>query len=497
MKIPLIIAGEEIFEPAFDGRCVFYEDYHYQVANANLLDLSKAIGAARSAERPPVSSRGALLNKAAEHFTYAQEVLEHTVRLTGMPVTLVQALLSEIPQWLRQVPEIARGRFTTNGQNEALREKISPGKYSKLLSPLDGFCYAVTPGNDPRSAALVAANLVFMGVPFILKASPKDAIAPLVVKALLSAGLDPDFCSLVYFEGDTPQSAKKHFKLVDACSLLWTFGPDEQVARLLRYEKGAPQAIIDLSGLDAEQLDTTGLARAASERGFKITNERIDHFAGKRVLRHNSGNCAAIVNGPVDKWLKSSLYEAINFPLGCTATKSIFWLQAPEDLLLDLQFFLTELKAGDPLDPQTQIGYVNPRNLDYLQATLQRNRLRLQSFGGERLSPIQARPLLVASQEELPDFLADEIPAYVLAVQSCSDSRQAIERINHYTTREPRLAVSVYRLPEPERIVAMQELHAHTVLVNLPTNRVMPAFHEGNDYALSLSTGKLIARQSL
>jgi acyl-CoA reductase-like NAD-dependent aldehyde dehydrogenase len=497
MRIPLIIAGEEIYEPVFAGRCVFYEDYHYQVANASVLDLSKAIGAARSAERPPGASRGALLDKAAEDFTYTQEVLEHTVRLTGMPVTLVQTLLSEIPQWLRQVPEMARGRFTTNGQKEALREKISAGKYWKLLSSLEGFCYAVTPGNDPRSAALVAANLVFMGVPFILKASPKDAIAPLVVKALLSAGLDPNFCSLVYFEGDTPWSAKKHFKLVDACSLLWTFGPDERVESLLRYEQGAPQAIIDLSGLDAEQLDTKGLAQAASERGFKITNERIDHFTGKRVLRHNSGNCAAIVNGSVDEWLKDSLYEAINFPLGCTATKSVFWLQAPEDLLSNLQLFLTDLKVGDPLDAQTQIGYVHPRNLDYLQAKLERNRLRLQDFGGERLSPIQARPLLVASQEELPDFFADEIPAYVLAVQNCGDSRQAIERINHYTTREPRLAVSLYRLPEAEWLAAMQELRAHTVLVDLPTSRVMPAFHEGNDYALSLSAGKLITGQSL
>ncbi|MEJ2710792.1 MAG: hypothetical protein P8074_24490 [Anaerolineales bacterium] len=336
-----------------------------------------------------------------------------------------------------------------------------------------------------------------MGVPFILKASPKDAIAPRVVKALLSAGLDPSFCSLVYFEGDTPQSANKHFKLVDACSLLWTFGPDEPVERLLRYEQGAPQAIIDLSGLDLEQLDTKGLARAASERGFKIANERIDHFTGKQVLRHNSGNCAAIINGPVDEWLKSSLYEAINFPLGCTATKSMFWLQAPEDLLSNLQFFLAGLKVGDPLDAQTQIGYVHPRNLDYLQAKLERNRLRLRAFGGERLSPIQARPLLVASQEELPDFFADEIPAYVLAVQSCGDPRQAIERINHYTTREPRLAVSLYRFPEAERLAAMQELRAHTVLVDLPTSRVMPAFHEGNDYALSLSAGKLIMGQTL
>ncbi|MEJ2710793.1 MAG: hypothetical protein P8074_24495, partial [Anaerolineales bacterium] len=135
------------------GRCVFYEDYHYPVANASVLDLSKAIGAARSAERLPVDSRGALLDKAAEDFTYSQEVLEHTVRLTGMPVTLVQTLLSEIPQWLRQVPEMARGRFTTNGQKEALREQISAGKYWKLLSSLVLLC-----GHTRQRSALSGAG---------------------------------------------------------------------------------------------------------------------------------------------------------------------------------------------------------------------------------------------------------------------------------------------------------------------------------------------------
>jgi len=497
MKIPLIIAGEEIFEPAFDGRCIFYEHYHYQVANASPLDLSKAIGAARSAERIPIETREVILNRAAENFSYQQEDLEHTVRLTGMPVSLVQTLLSEIPQWLRQVPQVARARFTSSKEKEVFSQEISPGQYWKLLSPLEGFCYAVTPGNDPRSAALVAANLVFMGAPFILKASPKDAVAPLVVKALLSAGLAPNYCSLIYFESESQQTANKHFKLVDACSLLWTFGPNDQVERLLRYEQGKPQAIVDLSELDSAQVEADKLAQVISERGFKLDHERIDHFAGKRVLRHNTGNCAAIINGSLDEAIKGWLYEAINFPLGCTATKSIFWLQAPKDLLLELQVFLGELRAGDPLDPQTQIGYVHPHNLDFLQAALERNRLRLQAFGGERLSSFQAHPLLVASQEELPDFFADEIPAYVLAVQSCTSSRQAVEMVNHYTTREPRLAVSLYRFPKAERAMAVQELRTHTVLFDLPTSRVVPVFHEGNDYALRLSARKLIAGKSL
>jgi acyl-CoA reductase-like NAD-dependent aldehyde dehydrogenase len=497
MKIPLIIGGEEILDPAFDGRCVFYEDYPYQVANASLLDLSKAIGAARSAEYIPIETRETILKRAAENFSYQQEDLEHTVRLTGMPITLVQRLLAEIPQWLRQVAEITRTRFPSYGEDEILRQEISPGRFWKLLSPPEGFCYAVTPGNDPRSAALVAANLVLMGVAFILKASPKDAIAPLVVRALLAAGLDPNFCSLVYFESKSQQTPSKHFKLVDACSLLWTFGPNNQVEGLLRYEQGSPQAVIDLSGLESAQLDPDQLAQVISERGFKLDHERLDHFAGKRVLRHNSGNCAAIVKGSLDEELKNSLYKAIDFPLGCTATKSIFWLQAPKDSLLELQVFLGELKTGDPLDPQTQIGYVHPRNLDYLQAALERNRLRLQAFGGERLSAFQARPLLVASQEEVPDFFADEIPAYVLAVRSCSQARQAVEMVNHYTTREPRLAVSLYRFPEAERLMAVQELRTHTVLFDLPTSQVVPVFHEGNDYALRLSAEKLIGGKSL
>jgi acyl-CoA reductase-like NAD-dependent aldehyde dehydrogenase len=148
--------------------------------------------------------------------------------------------------------------------------------------------------------------------------------------------------------------------------------------------------------------------------------------------------------------------------------------------------------VGDPLDPLTQVGYVDARCLDWLAELRKKNSLRATFYGGERLSPQQATPLLVASQEELPDFFAQEIPAYVLAVSEVENLPEAIRRINHYTGDEPRLAVSLFNFPKEALSRAMLDARAHTVLVNTPTSTLLPAFHEGNDYALLLRQARMI-----
>lgn len=493
MNCGLLIGGNRILKDTFPGVSQFYPSYTYPVANAGMLDLSTAIGCARRAGRASLSTRLDYLKKAAQAFTYQTIDIEHAVHMTGMPVTQVQALFQDIPRWLEEAPRLLQSRFSIlEGTAGVWSEAILP-EISRLYVPPEGFCYAVIPGNDPRSSALLAANLGLLGIPFILKASPKDAVARLVLQALVQGGFDPNFGSVVYFETGTAQAAQKHRKLVDAASCIWTFGPDQAVDEALRFETRRTVAQIDLSGISVDELDARRLGELLTERGFEVQSERLDHFEGKIVLRHNSGNCAAVACGPLTSRLRALLYEALAFPLGCMATKSVMAV-AQAGWVEELADFMAGLVTGNPLNPQTQVGYIAPQILDYLQEVVRRYRWQATIYGGERLSPIQARPQLIACQADTPDLFGQEIQAYELNVRICADVEEAIGTINRYTGPQPRLAVSLLNVPADETVDALGRVRAHTVLIDQPTTRVIPIFHEGNDYTQLLSGSRLLVK---
>lgn len=322
MRCPLLIGGIEILRSSFTGTSPSYPGYTYSVANAGMPEVAEAIGRARRAERAATESRASYLRKAAKLFTYQDDGLEHAVRMTGMPISQIKALFEEISYWLRQVPAIMESRLSASAvQNGFLVEQISAG-LQKMLLPMEGYCYAATPGNDPRATALVAANLCYLGIPFIIKASSKDALAPRVLKSLIQGGFDPNFCSLLYFESH--DGAPKHFKLVDGSAIVWTFGADTQVNELLRYETRRSFAAVELSALD-ENMDLMSLGENLVGRKIEVRPERIDHITGKIILLHNSGNCASILRGTLEPGDRQWLFQSIAFPLGCTSTKSYSW----------------------------------------------------------------------------------------------------------------------------------------------------------------------------
>jgi hypothetical protein len=100
--------------------------------------------------------------------------------------------------------------------------------------------------------------------------------------------------------------------------------------------------------------------------------------------------------------------------------------------------------------------------------------------------------LLVASQDECPDFFAQEIPAYVLAARACQDFTEAIAQINQNTGGQPRLAVSLLNFPKDQLSSQVLDLCAQAILVDRPTTRLIPAFHEGNDYSLLLTRSRFL-----
>jgi acyl-CoA reductase-like NAD-dependent aldehyde dehydrogenase len=503
MIYPLIINGNQIFRSPFEVTSTFYPQYKFQVSNASQLDIASAIGAVRRADRSSLSDRKRFLENVANSLVIEDELTEHVVRMTGMPVRMIRDAIQDIKRIFRATPEVLNHRFKNFGypagfKQEIIAQETITSDLSKVLLPMEGFCYAVTPGNDPRASAIVAANLGYLGIPFIIRASIRDAVSPIIIKSMIEAGFDSNFCNLIYLDRDSADYEQKHFKIVDACSCMWTFGQPQSIDQTLRYQASERSLVLTLtgSGYDPSRpyslKETLGhLSETEFNRSVRIEPNSVDHFKQKMVIRHESGNCAAILNGPFDKTIQELIYPSIGYANICTAMKSLMII-AESDQTMAIADMLSSLVVGDPLHPDTQVGFIDSRNLDYLSQLVKRNSLHMQMFGGERRSTFQANPLLITSQEDLPDFLGQEIPAYVLTTRNCQTVDEAIIHLNMHLDGHPRLGVSLLRLPEEQLKSTIVQIDAHIVLINKPTSLLLPAFHEGNDYVQLLTTGKMI-----
>lgn len=367
-----------------------------------------------------------------------------------------------------------------------------------MLLPKEGFCYAVTPGNDVRAVAMVAANLCCLGLPFIVKASREDAVAPLIVRALVAGGFDPHFCNLVYFDVTAPDAPAKHFKMVDACAVIWTFGSDDTVDRALRYERKGAGTYVDISDLidgfepDYPLLWATIARSPLSLQGrIQVKQNITDHFEGKSVLRHGSGNCAMIAGGTFGDATADLIYQSLGYAIGCNAVKSAMVI-GDSHWVVHARSFLSGLVTGDPLDARTQVGYANPATLDYLEKQVRTLGARVETWGGERLSPHQASPWLICAREYIDEFFGQEIPAYVLAVGICRTVEEAVERLNLGVRKYRRLAVSLTGIDRTEIHSVVSKIKAHSLFMDAPTITMLPYYHEGNDYALRLSREMLL-----
>jgi hypothetical protein len=318
----------------------------------------------------------------------------------------------------------------------------------------------------------------------------------LLVEALIQGGFEPTFASLVYLDPADPASQANHFRLVDASSIVWTFGAADRIDPTLRFETLGRRAVVALEDL-AEEPDQEALRRlletsspAELIKQFHVEKDRLDHFEGKTVLRHSAGSCAGLAWGDLDEANASLLYQSFACPAVCSAIKSVRlvgesrWREQAADLF-------QSLVVGDPLDPATQVGYVSPSNLDQLEKLTAANDCFISKVGGRRISEQQAEPLLIFAESEVPAFFGQEIPAYLLAARTCTGLDEAVDGLNQ-SVQQPRLAVTLFNPPASQRLPALLGLNTHAVMINQPTSQFTPLLHEGNDYLLTLSKGRLL-----
>lgn len=462
-----LIGGKEISFSGefFDVNSPFYEDYQTRVANSNPFDIKIAISKAKNAVKElqelDFDDRFDILSTTSKKLLFSDADKEYDVKMMGMPIKYVESHLTQIPEILKIIPHLIERRIGII-EGRIGRHPVEGHDLFKFLEPIDGFVYCVTPANDPRVVIYVAAWLVTLGIPGIFKVGKTNVrIAQKVIREMIEAGLPSNALNLLCWDTQDENKKSLNFKLVDSSSAVWAFGDDATVDSMLRYE-------------------------TMEEDGIK---QRIDHFSSKIVLRHGSGRAAGIVDEDIDieKAVSTIVNSAMDWPIGCNAMKALFDASNKDEFIDCLIERIDNLKVGDPMDKNTEIGYVNSKTISSIAKRVE----QLKKFGlldimagGMQMSQFQMTPIIAMTRDLNSDFLSVEYPIYILTVKKSDSFDHAIEEVNK-TAKSKRLVVSIFS--EDHHKILRSRIRAYHIKRWRPTTELDILFHEGQDYLHKLT----------
>lgn len=450
---------------SFTVESEFYPDYKVSIAETGLFDIKTAISKAKTASQDCLKltfeERMRILQKASKEFSFTKEELEYIVKSMGMPITTVKQLGEEIKQMYLVLPQMIEKRIGV--KYGRLGHQIPrENDLFAFFEPVNGTVYAVTPGNDIRVTAFIAAWLVTLGLTGVFKCSKNDlASAQKSVKVLVDAGYPAGALNVVCWDTSKPANAKLNFELADSSKIIWAYGSDNTVDTLLRIEE-------------------------------KENGSIVDHFSDKIVLRHATGRSAGVCDTEIEaKDIADMIFESsLTWPIGCNSLKMIFDSSKEHNELLQLleeKYSALAKYAGDPMKEKTKVGFTDPKLLDHVFGRIQDlKRLGLLDVKtGERLSKIQSTPLLLTTRDKNSEFLSTEFSAYILTLKKCNTFEEALSEANESAGPTKRLAVSIFSRDEEK--ILKSKVHAHHVRRMKHTTDIDLLFHEGNDYFHKLS----------
>lgn len=502
-----LIGGKQInlSKAYFTVQSPFYDDFKVSVSDAGHLDISIAISNAGHAweecQKLSFTERADMLEKAAGSLKFSEEEIQSIVKMVGMPEKYVSAQIKQIPELMVAFRNTVLERYGFIDGRLGL-DFAESEKFHKIefRLPKKGFAYAITPGNDPRITAVVSTVLALLGIPGIIKPSKTDLIIPLkVAKAIIDAGYPKNGLNVLFFDTGNPRSKDYNFKICDKAAVIWPFGDDNTVDNILRIEK---RNVLDIDKFtnDKKIADIrkefpkflAELQKTEKSLDSYILAQNIDHFANKFVLRHASGRCAGILDDDFDVSLAAKLImdSSMRYPIGCNSMKSVFAVGPAFDKLaetLKKEFSLLDKHVSDPLDPETEVGYIDENTALFLDKRIKELKmLNLISIlhGGQKIGRFQASPLLVSTNDVNSELLINEISGYILCLTKVNSFEEAISQINRISKDNPKLAVS-YFTNNTENM--KMHVNAHHVKINYLTTDIDGIVHEGNDYIMQLT----------
>lgn len=506
-KADNLIGGQSINlgKEYFTVQSQFYEDYKILVANASQLDISIALSKVKQSwekcQELSFSERANILEKAVSNLKFSEEEIQAIVKMIGMPKKYIVQQVNQIPEIMKSYWKIISKRYGFEYGRIGL-DFVENEAFHKIEFRISkkGFVYAITPGNDPRITAVISTILVLLGIPGIIKPSKTDNIIPLkIVKTIIDAGYPKNSLAVLFLDTENPKSQKHNFKICDEASVIWPFGDDDTIDNLIRIEK-QKMFNIDKFMKDKDIHDIrkefpkflVELQKTETSLDDYILTQATDHFASKLILRHASGRCAGVLDSNFDVNLAAKLIidSSMRYPIGCNSMKSVFVVGSVFDELVKiLQHELAQLDryTSDPLNPKTEIGYVDKKVSVFLEKRIDElKRLRLISvlYGGKKINSFQFTPLLVSTNDVNSELLINEVPGYILCLTKVNSFEDAVSQINKIAKDNPKLAVS-YFTNDPKNMKL--HINAHHVKINYLTTDIDGIIHEGNDYIMQLT----------
>jgi acyl-CoA reductase-like NAD-dependent aldehyde dehydrogenase len=438
----------------------FYPGYRVSAPESSLFDVktavSKAKGAIAECRKMGFEERAGILKKAASKISFNQKEFEYIVKNTGMPISAVKELTGDVKTIYEFLPSMIESRIGV--KHGKLGHKIS-GKNDlfAFFEPMQGTVYAVTPGNDIRVTPFIAAWLVSLGIPGIIKCSKNDLLASQKsIRAITEAGYPDGALGVMCWDTHKPENAALNFELVDSAKAVWAYGNDVTVDKLLRFEE-------------------------------KPDGRAVDHFSDKIVLRHATGRAAGVCDSQIDvKQVSKTIVESsLKWPVGCNALKMIFDSSGQHEELIAVlkkEFEDAGKYTGDPMKENTKVGLVDPKLLNHVEGrTKDLAKLgMLKVETGRKTSETQSTPFLLSTQDENSEFLNTEFSLYILTAKKCASFPEAVLEANESAGEHKRLVVSVFSHDEEK--VMKSSIYAHHVRRMRHTTEIDLLFHEGNDY---------------
>lgn len=506
-KIDNLIGGLNVNlnKKYFTVKSQFYDDFFVLLVDSGVLDVSVALSKVKNSwddcQKLSFKERVGIIEKAAKNLSFSEDEIQSIVKIIGIPITYISKQINQIPEIMVSFWDTITKRYGFDYEQIGL-DFMENKNFHKIefRTPIEGFVYAITPGNDPRITAVVSTISVLLGIPCIIKPSKTDNIIPIkIVKAIIDAGYPANGLSILFFDSENPKSKELNFKICDEANVIWPFGDDNTINNLIRIEN---KTILDidkfmkdkkLSDIYKEsQKFILELQKLGDRLDNYILTQPIDHFRSKLVLKHTSGRCAGILDDDFDLNLAAKLIveSSMRYPIGCNSLKSVFVVDSVFDKFVKIlknEFSLLEKYTANPLDKKTKVGYIDKKTLLFLEKRIDElKRLQLVSilYPWKKINQIQFTPLLVSTNDINSELLINEISGYILCLMKVNSFEDAVTYINRLSKGNPKLAVSYFTNNSKHMKF---HINAHHLKINYLTTDIDGIVHEGNDYIMQLT----------
>jgi len=366
-----------------------------EVSEPSAEQVAQAVTAARKAVTvgaPPPHARAAVLRRCAELVDKNRKrFIDHTVAEAGFTVADATGELERAIVTLMLSAEEA-----TRLVGEQVAFAASPGQHKRIgftiRVPLGIVC-AITPFNSPLNTAVhkIAPSLASGNAVILKPASYTPLTAALLVEALLEAGIDPGFISLIQGRGSVIGNVLLKHQDID----FYGFTGSTEVGEVLQQAAGLRKTQLELGSIASTIVcDDADLVRAIP----KIANAS---------FRKAGQVCTSIQRLYVQDRIVDQVLE------GLTREASL-------------------MPAGDPRDPKTRVGpMISESDAKRAESWLQeavRGGARIVCGGQRSRSVLQ--PTIVTDVKPGMKVVDQEIFAPVICVIPFNTIEEAIRGAN-------------------------------------------------------------------